>query len=822
MRLLLDLLAATGAGGAGFAERGADGAWAVTLPPGRLPDGERVVRRALLDPALRRRALAREQVYVPDAHADGRGAWAVDWSGSADDAHALLLLPLHLQANAAGFVLLWSARTDAFPESARAEATRRVQAFQRAHLQGAEREGAPEGPEATLTVEDLMHVLSSDGELFERCVALARARVRADSAVLSVYHPAEDALEVKASAQHPELVGRWLPRGQGLAWRVLATRDAVYVPDASRVAGSVFLNTPRSPCAYLGVPLISPDGQALGVLSVYAEHREGRVLLAGGARSVLEALGRAVSVALGRQLALEAARQEAQRARQLAELSLRLEVLHDPARINAEAMARLLPLSGFDAVAYTRVHGEDVRADGPPALGDLPEGHLERAEAYLRTPEGRAALRVLLHRGRPSYLDVRADRRLRRAGLQALRTVLVVPLGLRGRVVGLWWFLAFREGVWVDADTWNLIEAAARRVEHATERAVQREALQAESRRVALLSDLTSGLEALQDPAAIAQRGLEVLIEYSGLAGGEYCEVREKQVVTRALAGVAAPLDAEVMWRAVRAARTVQVDGAQGALMATPVFLHGEARGVLALSDTGACTVSADVRALLEAVARRLERAMERSAHIRELEERREGALRTLGKMLEMRNNETQGHTERVTKLAVRLGITLNLPDAQLQHLRWGAYLHDIGKIGIPDAVLLKPGHLTEAERTLMNQHVLIGERILREQASVPSEVLEIVRHHHERWDGRGYPNGLAGEAIPLLARIFAVVDVYDALTSERPYKQPWSHEEAMAELARMAGGTLDPQVVAAFARFAPGLDRRAKSAVAVAEPDLY
>lgn len=183
----------------------------------------------------------------------------------------------------------------------------------------------------------------------------------------------------------------------------------------------------------------------------------------------------------------------------------------------------------------------------------------------------------------------------------------------------------------------------------------------------------------------------------------------------------------------------------------------------------------------------------------REALDTREAGLRALGLALEARDRETRGHTDRVTAQALQLGQLMGLSPAQLHDLRLGAYLHDLGKIAVPDHILLKPGPLTPAERREMQGHAGEGERLAAALGFVPPAALELVRHHHERWDGQGYPDGLAGEYIPLLARIFAVIDVYDALTSDRPYKQAWPHERARAELQAEAGKHFDPAAVRAF-----------------------
>lgn len=158
---------------------------------------------------------------------------------------------------------------------------------------------------------------------------------------------------------------------------------------------------------------------------------------------------------------------------------------------------------------------------------------------------------------------------------------------------------------------------------------------------------------------------------------------------------------------------------------------------------------------------------------------------------LDLRDRETEGHTQRVTDLTLRLAQAMDVPDAELVHIRRGALLHDIGKMGIPDAILLKPGPLNDEEWVIMKKHPIAAHQLLAPIAYLRS-ALDIPRYHHEKWDGTGYPEGLQGEQIPLAARIFAVVDVYDALISDRPYRAAWTEEQARTYIREQAGKHFD------------------------------
>jgi putative two-component system response regulator len=185
-----------------------------------------------------------------------------------------------------------------------------------------------------------------------------------------------------------------------------------------------------------------------------------------------------------------------------------------------------------------------------------------------------------------------------------------------------------------------------------------------------------------------------------------------------------------------------------------------------------------------------------------DLEQARLEILDRLALAAEYRDDDTQEHAWRIGRTCALLAQEIGRPDREVELIRRAAPLHDIGKIGIPDAILLKPGKLTEQEFEQMKAHTTIGAEILSRSRSPLLRMAErIALTHHERWDGRGYPRGLRGEQIPLPARIVAVADVFDALTHERPYKPAWPVPKAVGEIVGHAGRHLDPGVVEAFLR---------------------
>ncbi len=322
--------------------------------------------------------------------------------------------------------------------------------------------------------------------------------------------------------------------------------------------------------------------------------------------------------------------------------------------------------------------------------------------------------------------------------------------------------------------------------------------------------------------AARAGLGVDVAAVYVTTADGAALELIEAQGGTFPLEAQRLPAGTGLVGRAMRHGEPYvvrgreQIEGAlrMGAavdgqrlelLAATPMRARGGLRGGLVVAHRSPLDVGDDWTEFLTTVATQGAILIDNAALVsdlatrnRELRVAYDATIEGWSRALDLRDKETEGHSRRVTELTLRLAREMGLSEEDLVHVRRGALLHDIGKMGVPDAILQKPGPLTDEEWGRMRQHTIYAADLLA-PIDFLNPALAIPAAHHECWDGSGYPLGLAGDAIPLSARIFAVADVYDALTSDRPYRAAWTHDEAIDHIRGEAGRHFDPAVVEAF-----------------------
>jgi PAS domain S-box-containing protein len=245
---------------------------------------------------------------------------------------------------------------------------------------------------------------------------------------------------------------------------------------------------------------------------------------------------------------------------------------------------------------------------------------------------------------------------------------------------------------------------------------------------------------------------------------------------------------------------------------AVPLLAKGQVKGVMEIFHRSPLVLPPELSDFLNALAGQTAIAIDNAGLFVDLQRSNQDLLISYdatidgwSKALELRDKETQGHTQRVTEMTLQLARAFGLDASEMVHLRRGAILHDIGKMGIPDQVLFKPGKLDEEEWKLIQKHPQYAFELL---SAIPylRRALDIPYCHHEKWDGSGYPRGLQGQEIPLAARIFAVVDVWDAVTHDRPYRHAWSPEEATSYIREQSGKHFDPSVVAMFLKIIENL----------------
>ncbi len=259
-----------------------------------------------------------------------------------------------------------------------------------------------------------------------------------------------------------------------------------------------------------------------------------------------------------------------------------------------------------------------------------------------------------------------------------------------------------------------------------------------------------------------------------------------------------------------RDGRSIILGGIRAA-MCVPLEAGGKVIGALYLDSTGkpGKFTRQDLQ-VLNAIAKQAGIALQRAQLLTQLEKAYLSTVRVMIATVEAKDEYTRGHSERVTAYCMRLADFIGIRGEKLKLLRLAALLHDIGKIGIPDSILKKPARLTDEEFKIIKRHPEVGYRIIKNiDSESADEIAQIVRHHHERYDGKGYPDGVAGKRIHIFARIIAVCDTYDAMTSRRPYRAPLSQDVVVRELRKGAGTQFDPRIAELMVRLLESGDIR-------------
>jgi HD-GYP domain-containing protein (c-di-GMP phosphodiesterase class II) len=543
-------------------------------------------------------------------------------------------------------------------------------------------------------------------------------------------------------------------------------------------------------------------------------------------RPILPSIGAALGTQLARINALEVADRRAMAFEKLADLSAALEAIEDPGALAQRALETLLELTGLEAGFWVKIgQGRVWLAE---QRGQFPDGFYETYHGSTTSEfDGETVGQILIRQGSYAQRDVQSVAVLSNVATLGVRSICFGAVKLDGILIGYVAAVSFSAPQEVPSGTLEVMSFVAKRIGRALERSqsnlrirTARHEAEARAKAFARLATLSAELETLTDARAIAKRGLETLLELTGLDGAVYYEYSNHTIRTVEVCGNYPPgmvipevpvSGTGLISKLIKDRKPMLVEDYQKipnaiehglrhqvrTLIFAPVMLEDHIHGFVSASSFGEIKTTPDgTLEFVSFLCIRIARALERADQIQEIYATRAATFQTLGLALEARDFETKGHTDRVVRHSLALGRAFKLDDDALQSLEWGAYLHDIGKIAIPDAILLKPGPLTPEEWTAIREHPQIGYDILEELHFLPLETLQIVRSHQERMNGTGYPDGLIGAEIPFLARLFAVVDVFDALISQRPYKQAWTLEATLTELRTQAGVTLDAEVV--------------------------
>ena len=343
------------------------------------------------------------------------------------------------------------------------------------------------------------------------------------------------------------------------------------------------------------------------------------------------------------------------------------------------------------------------------------------------------------------------------------------------------------------------------------------ERLRKRTRQLALANELGARISAMTRPGEILEAAVEELHRAFGYFHASVCALRGDHVTAVAVRGLGQPgwtqpASAGLVGRCLRERRPVLVNdvlaepdyipteatAAARSELVVPLWVGDALCGVIDVEADEVDAFDQDDVTLLETVATQVGSALRGAALYQRLERAYLGTAEALAAALEAKDAYTADHAASIVAQAEAVGRRLGLGDDALRDLRFAAVFHDIGKIAVPEAILHKPGPLNPEERAIMERHTIVGEQILA-PVEFLSEVRVLVRHEHERWDGAGYPDGLAGEAIPLGSRIILVCDALHAMTTDRPYRAAMSLERAVEELRAHAGSQFDPRVVDAL-----------------------
>ena len=641
-------------------------------------------------------------------------------------------------------------------------------------------------------------------ELLSRILGLADEALGFSNAAVLVVDRERRHLVVRKALRPQRIEGVKVPVGQGITGSVFASGQGEIVADVQAdpryIAGD--LEGARSEM----VAPLNLNGDIIGVLDAEGTRINAFKPLD---LEVFSAFAAQVATALRNARLVRDLETRARSLKQIARAARALNTVHDSDGILREILEGVTTALGLQRCAVLLCE---------PGTSQLV---LHAAKGYgdvlgKRIPMGRGVTGSVAEKGEPALIgQVSADERYL-PGVEGGASEMAVPLRVHGEILGvldsespepdafsesdLELFQTFADQVAVALHNARLF----RRLEEANERlksnVEEMGRLNRELEQYATqISHANQSLEhQIRQLTALHQAG-QAITSSLDLSETLNAILRMSAEIVRSSSGAIKLIDDETKELRVAAqAGMVNKDADPISRYDLPLKIGDRTIGVFELVRLAKGAIGDDERKLLETLASQAAIAIENARLFEDTQRIYYETLKSLAKALEARDNYTRGHSERVADLSLAVAQHLGLKEERCHLIYNSALLHDIGKIGVRDAVLLKPRKLSDEEMAIIRQHPTFGNVILGPLKFL-GEVSHLVKHHHERWDGTGYPDGLAGEAIPLESRIIAVADAYDAMTSSRPYREARSHEDAIAEIRAQAAKQLDPDAVTAF-----------------------
>ncbi len=635
---------------------------------------------------------------------------------------------------------------------------------------------------------------------------------------------------------HPSYRGKWseeaakgavIPLGQGVTGRVAVNGQPWHVPDVTREPAYLDVGLSANMCSELCVPLKIGE-KVIGVIN--AENAQPNAFSESDQR-LLSTLASQLAIGIERARLFEDLANEQQHLELLYHLSMELAVSLNPEEVACRALRAATDAMGvnrgniltiengsenFQLLAVTGYDRETVNAINQRLNWTTSQG------VSGRVVQTRTALFVPDVSRDADWVPI--------SGLDDwVKSIVSVPLMTGDAVVGVLNLLS-EELEFFKAESLPLITAIASPVALALQNARHYEGMHQRLKELEIIADTSSALRTARSyndisPILLAKAveglkadtGALLLLENNAL---KFTTIHGETSVST---GETCPPDAGMMWQTLNSGKLLFIPDVSQikelhksalcqALMGdalscacVPLQTTASAIGVVFLNWKKKSFLSAHESRLLESLAEIAANAIYRSSlHMQTVQQAQDltlaydATIEGWSRALDLRDRETEGHSQRVTNLTLQLAQAIGVSESELEHIRRGALLHDIGKMGVPDNILLKAGALSDEEWTSMRRHPQLAYEMLSPIAYL-QPALDIPFCHHEKWDGSGYPRGLKGEEIPLTARIFAVVDVYDALTSDRPYRRAWTKRKTAAYIRQQAGIHFDPKVVDIF-----------------------